>query len=257
MRKKSIFSFFVVLIAISLLTGLSWSKEEASSHKEKKLTTRYGARIVRKTLAPEGDLLTEPTLRFPDDQTPWKIVKGDAATGNNRHEYFFTIEADGEKLPAPKIELIWPGVDIAKVFGAKSSFEKIPDGITFTPSRSNPPTHVGISFRYGAVRMQIMDNWVIRKAGPYKARPWPANAIRAQINYLFAAREMCREMGFTQSEDPGFNGYITLFGFETNYPNGHVDCPPHFHIMLAWKDWTGTNAGHFLLDEEGKGLCGR
>ncbi|MDO5581980.1 MAG: hypothetical protein Q4G69_12695 [Planctomycetia bacterium] len=251
MRKKTVFSFFIVLIAVSLFSTQIWSKED-SSKKGKNSTTRYAAKIVRKTLAPEGDPLTEPTLRFPDDKTSWKIVKGDAFTGNNRHEYFFTIEADSQKLPAPKIELIWPGVEIAKVFGARGPFQKIPDGISFTPSGSRVPTHVGTSFQYGAVRMQIMDNWFIRKTGPYRSRPWPANAIRAQINYLFAAREMCRAMGFTQSEDPGFNGYITLYGFETNYPNGHVDCPPHFHIMLAWKDWTGTNAGHFLLDEEGK-----
>lgn len=112
MRKQGLFTFIILLVMLSPFAPRSWSKE-APSGKEKKSTTRYRAKIVRKTLAPEGDPLTEPILRFPEDKNIWKIVRDEASTGNNRHEYFFTIEADGEKQPDPKIELIWPGVDIA------------------------------------------------------------------------------------------------------------------------------------------------
>lgn len=103
----------------------------------------------------------------------------------------------------------------------------------------------------GSVHMAIQHNWEVRRAGSYRDGAWPAKQIQAQLNYLFAAREMCRAMGFARSGDPGFRGDIRLYGFETNFPNGHVDHPPHFHIMLGWPGWEGTHAGHFRLDAEG------
>jgi hypothetical protein len=43
-----------------------------------------------------------------------------------------------------------------------------------------------------------------------------------------------------------------VFGTDGNFPNGHEDYPPHFHIMLAWPGWLGTQAGHFQLDDAGR-----
>ncbi|MBM4045528.1 MAG: hypothetical protein FJ279_10470 [Planctomycetes bacterium] len=59
-------------------------------------------------------------------------------------------------------------------------------------------------------------------------------------------------MGYENTTDPGFVGDIRLYGFETNFPNGHTDHPPHFHIMLAWPGWLNTQVTHFRLDDAGR-----
>lgn len=58
-------------------------------------------------------------------------------------------------------------------------------------------------------------------------------------------------MGFADAPD-AVDGVINLYGFETNFPNGHVDAPPHFHIMLMWNVWQDNHVCHFILDTAGK-----
>ena len=99
--------------------------------------------------------------------------------------------------------------------------------------------------------MGIFHNVEGLQAGKYRGIPYPKNEIQAHLNYLFAAREMMREMGFTDSED-SVKGTINLYGFETNFPNGHVDFPPHFHIMLMWNGWQDNHFCHYILNEKGR-----
>jgi hypothetical protein len=146
----------------------------------------------------------------------------------------------------------WPGVRIARVLGADGKAEPISEGIRFKMRKGRAPTSVKTSLNYGIINMVIFHNWEVRRAGNYRKGPWPADAIQAQLNCLFAAREMCRVMGYAGASNPGFVGDIRLYGFETNFPNGHEDFPPHFHIMLAWPGWLGTQAGHFRLDNTGR-----
>ena len=88
------------------------------------------------------------------------------------------------------------------------------------------------SIDYGEnVNLILFHNWIIRRAGKYRSGSWPANEIQAQLNYLLAAREVCFDMGLAEAPDPGFVGSVGLYGFETNFPHGHVDYPPHFHIV--------------------------
>ena len=61
---------------------------------------------------------------------------------------------------------------------------------------------------------------------------------------------MMREAGFTQP-DCDLDAIIQLNGFETNFPNGHQDFPPHFHIMTRWDDWRYIQATHFILTDDG------
>ena len=136
--------------------------------------------------------------------------------------------------------------------GVAGTVSNTADGVTFRLSQKRSPTSVGTSLTYGAIHMHIFHNWEERRAGKYREGAWPTDTIRAQLNYLFAAREMCRAMGYANSGKTDFNGDIRLYGFESNFPNGHVDHPPHFHVMLGWPGWTGTQADHFILDEKGK-----
>lgn len=214
-----------------------------------------GAKLVRA----EPGATSEPpaSVVIASEAGQWTVKTGEAWTGMNAHEFYFTLESEAQAPHPPSVRIAWPGVRISRVLGAAGAVTNTSDGVAFTLGRGRAPTSIGTSLTSGAIHMHVFHNCEIRRAGKYREGAWPADIIQAQLNYLFAAREMCREMGFADSDKPGFNGDIRLYGFESNLPNGHVDHPPHFHIMLGWPGWTGTQAGHFLLDERGKILENR
>lgn len=210
---------------------------------------RLGARIIR---AEPGPTDVTPELRILDEPDAWTLVEADGFTMLNGREYDFTIESTAQREP-PRVEVRWPGVAIARVLGADGEVEQMADGVRFKLAPRPAKPTVQTTLRDGQhVIMAIFHNLEARRAGYYREGDWPETQIRAQLNYLFAAREAARAMGLTASEDPGFDGDVRLYGFETNFAHGHVDHPPHFHLMLGWPGWTGTQATHFRLDAEGR-----
>ncbi|MDO4557447.1 MAG: hypothetical protein Q4C47_00575 [Planctomycetia bacterium] len=206
-------------------------------------TTRWSAKITRKVWSET----TTPIVRSPDG---WRLCEDEKLTGLNRREYYFTLEADGKDQPAPIVQVLWPHVEIAQVYGG-DQVRRITDGVEFRPTTHTPPTAFWTPLPpFGAVNMVIFHNVEGLQAGPYRDLAWPGNQIAAHLNYLFAAREMMRLAGFTESEET-IDANINLYGFETNYPNGHRDFPPHFHIMTMWDDWREIQATHFILAEDG------
>jgi len=206
--------------------------------------TRYAAKVTKAALG-ATDL---PTVKVP---APWKVVEGDEAkTGLNAREYYFTIEAPGNTLPAPRVELVWPGVAVKTVYGAKE-IKRDGDTLAFTPTATKPPTGFTTGLAEGALRITVFHNVEGVQHGLYRDRPYPAAEVRAQNNWLFAARELFRKAGLADTNATE-GAFVQLFGFESNFPNGHVDAPPHFHVMLMWNGWKENNVGHYHLD--GKGL---
>ena len=67
---------------------------------------------------------------------------------------------------------------------------------------------------------------------------------KAVANFVFALREGFRRIGFDRKE--AFDGRIWLGGFDSNFPNGHTDFPPHFHLIPSARD--GTQTHHFYVD---------
>ncbi|MGN1273046.1 MAG: hypothetical protein ACI4UF_00530 [Thermoguttaceae bacterium] len=206
--------------------------------------TRFGAKITKSELAETAT----PTLELPEG---WKLVEGDAFTGLNRREYYFTIEAEGKDRPAPMVSVSWPNVQIAKIYGVKE--EKFSgSNATFRMNAGRTPTHFsGTLPHFGAVEVCVFHNVPGVQAGPYRGLPYPERQIQAHLNFMFASLEMMREMGFTDSAE-AVKGQINIYGFETNFPNGHVDFPPHFHIMVMWNGWRDNRVCHFILGEDGK-----
>lgn len=206
--------------------------------------TRYAAKVTKAALG-ATDL---PTVKLP---APWKVVEGDEAkTGLNAREFYFTIEAPGNTLPAPRVELVWPGVAVKTVYGAKE-ITRDGDTLAFTPTATKPPTGFTTGLVEGALRITVFHNVEGVQHGLYRDRPYPAAEVRAQNNWLFAARELFRRAGLADTNATE-GAFVQLFGFESNFPNGHVDAPPHFHVMLMWNSWKENNVGHYHLD--GKGL---
>ncbi|MDO4856552.1 MAG: hypothetical protein Q4A17_01235 [Thermoguttaceae bacterium] len=206
--------------------------------------TRFGAKITKSELVETAT----PTLELPEG---WKLVEGDAFTGLNRREYYFTIEAEGKDRPAPTVSVSWPNVQIAKVYGVKQAQISGSDA-TFRMNAGRTPTHFsGTLPHFGAVEVCVFHNVPGVQAGPYRGLPYPEPQIQAHLNFMFASLEMMREMGFTDSAE-AVKGQINIYGFETNFPNGHVDFPPHFHIMVMWNGWRDNRVCHFILGEDGK-----
>ena len=206
--------------------------------------TRYGAKIVKATL---GETVA-PTVEVP---APWRVLDGDdALTGLDARDWYFTIEAPGAGLPPPRVEATWPGVAVKCVVGAKDVM--IEDGrVSFTPTAWKAPTHFSSHWREQAVFMGIFHNVPGVQHGPYAGKPYPAAEAAAQNNWLLASRDMFLRAGFDRP-DTADGAAVNLYGFESNFPNGHVDHPPHFHVMLMWNRWHDNNVGHYHLD--GKGL---
>ncbi len=210
---------------------------------------RFGAKIVKQN---SSLATTKPTVKILDNPDDWDVVEGEGFTGVNEHEFFLTVESK-RTLPPPRVELTWPDVEIARVIGATGEPEQMAKGVRFKLHSGNNMASVKTMLDYGPkLRMAIFHNQEVRRAGHYKDGKWPANEIQSQLNFLFAAREMCRSMGIESTDDSGFEGAVHLYGFETNFPNQHVDAPPHFHILLVWPDWTGTQVTHFRLNDAGR-----
>ena len=211
--------------------------------------TRYGACLIRSEL---GDVDNVPKIVLSDDAVSdgWKLVQGEAFTGLDAHRFYFTIEAPGINVPAPVVFVEWKGVKIERALGA-DIINEIDDGFQLKPVTRNAPTGAFTEISVGAVRLGVFHNWEIRRCGPYREGRYPEVEIRAHLNYLLAILEVCRAYGWTDTSDPDFVDHINLYGFETNFPNGHRDFPPHFHVMLAWDGWSAAQVGHYLLDSHG------
>lgn len=234
---RSTFGFLTVL-----LLALSFFAAPAQSQSPQ--MTRWGAKITKAEFAETS----APELELPDG---WKLCDDEAFTGVNPREYYFTLEAEGANLPAPTVEVHWPDVKISRVYGG-SCVQFTEDGVEFKMNSHRAPTSFTSSLpAEGAIHLGIFHSVRGMQAGPYRNLPYPEAQIQAHLNYLFAAREMMRQLGFGDSAD-SVDGVINLYGFETNFPNGHKDFPPHFHVMLMWDSWNENQACHFILDEKGK-----
>ena len=229
----------LTLVVAVLLVASAHAATKAETQK----VTRYGARIYRKHRVDTAP----PVLRLPE---PWRLVDGDeGVTGCDRRLYYFTIEADGEAVPSPTVTVSWPGVEISSVAGA-NNVKMTTGGVILKPTAKSGGASYITCVRDGVIDLGIHHHVEGAQHGPYAGRPLPWAKIRASDNWRAACHAMFKEAGFTSGEDTG-GASIRLFGFDSNYPNHHVDHPEHFHVMLAWGGWENNNVGHYILDKDG------
>ena len=119
-------------------------------------------------------------------------------------------------------------------------------------SRRNPVeeanVHLSTSISSeGCLSLTIMHHREEWKAGPYADYPFPTNEIRAANNFAFGLREAFRRLGFAR-DGAVRDGRIWLATFDSNFPDGHTDFPPHFHIGLSCRD--GSQVHHFYIRRE-------
>ncbi len=248
-------SLGVAPLFLAAFFSLATSRDVALEAAE---TTRFGAVLIPSAPVEPSDAKSRkferPQIVFSekDNAADWRVVEGEAHVGVDATRFYFTVEAPGANVQAPRVEVVWPGVEVARVLGARDGkFEKTERGVSFELASRTAPTCVFTEVPFGAVRLGVFHNREERRAGPYREGVYPEPQIKAQLNFMIGALEVCRELGWTETTTPGFVDHINLYGFETCYPNGHRDFPPHFHIMLGWDGWAGAHVAHYLLDAKG------
>lgn len=92
---------------------------------------------------------------------------------------------------------------------------------------------------------------IARRAGAYAHGAFPVRQRRAADNLQFAQREVIRRTGLGDYVAQEKLGAIQVMGFDTNFPHGHADAPPHMHMHLRWPLNAGTQIGHYYIDEAG------
>jgi hypothetical protein len=92
-----------------------------------------------------------------------------------------------------------------------------------------------------------------RRAGDYASGEFPTVQREAAGNLEFGLLEAIRRLGLDHYVDDQNLGRLFLMGFDTNYPHGHRDSPPHFHLALWLANYRGTGSliPHLYLTPQG------
>jgi len=69
---------------------------------DKATLIRCGAKLVKAELGIEQ----MPRVAITDEIGRWNIMKGEAWTGVNPHEFYFTLEAMAKDAAPPKVEIV-------------------------------------------------------------------------------------------------------------------------------------------------------
>lgn len=223
----------------------------------------YSVKLVKS--AP-GLCQTAPRIEFLEGGEGWRVTDKPHHNHENDWEIVFEIEHDDTKprLPelafharcAPAARVIVGKTDVAfKLEDGRTRFQLVDDSrgaqlmeVVWRNSRGGWPIH----FRH---------NWPMRRAGKYADGTYPAKALDAVHNYLLAAHEVFRRMG-DMGPGPGrnFQGDLVLMGTEVGTTRGHLDFPPHVHLMhyqysastAGKRDFISRLVPHFYLDDEGR-----
>ena len=188
-------------------------------------------------------------------------------SGENRWEIYFNIQTSTPKFKQERLKIVAPGIEAARVIIGHTdvAFEQTADEITFELVDDRSMGQYIKSGQYqnplGGYPIGFIHNWEIRKAGKYALEQFPQKQFRAVPNYLLAAQEVLRQMGNMGPGAPKpFEGNISLLGSEVASSRGHMDYPPHVHIMLYefqkgkqgdFGHMLSRLAPHFYMDEEG------
>jgi hypothetical protein len=207
-----------------------------------------------------------PRLEFATHGDSWSLVDKAHHRGENDWEVYFEIETDAAEPPLAEAFFVVPGVRAARVIVGKTDVPFTQDGdlvrFRLVDDRSRGPL-MQVVYRgpRGGHPIYFIHNWEMRRAGRYAEDPYPALQIAAIKNYLLAAHEVFRVMGDVGPGDPkAFRGDLVLMDTEIAATRGHLDYPPHIHIMHyqfedaadGRREWVSRLVPHIYMDDEGR-----
>lgn len=221
-----------------------------------------------KVIKEKEQFCTSPTrIEFSSDEWYFnpRLDHNGNFYGENIREVYFNIQSDATDFSPAKLKIFIPGVNAARVIVGYTDvpFEQVGDAVQFEliDDRSRGQLmQLMYQSPWGGYPVAFIHNWKIRKAGEYASEDFPAAEFASVHNYLLAAQEVLRQMG---NMGPGlskpFKGEIVLMGSEAAATRGHMDYPPHVHIMHyefgnginSEKEWKSRLVPHFYMDKLG------
>jgi len=216
-----------------------------------------------------GRAASPPVLTFETGQGAWQIIDRPTFRGENDWEAYWELESARPDPPLPKVTVTLPGIGAQRVLVGKTDVPFTQDGdrVTFELVK-DLSRGLGIEVVYrsprGGLPIYLRHNWPMRRAGEYARDPYPDGAVRAIKNHLLAAQEALRRM-VEAGDIGGFDGEIVLMDSEINATRGHLDYPPHVHIMhyqfavdaAGKRDFVSRLVPHIYLDEAGRTVSNR
>ena len=177
--------------------------------------------------------------------------------GQNPREVFFYL-----KVPTSEKQIVDVKVDVGDlavraVVVEKSylQFRRKGSELTFNlpviPRQRSSTLEVQTNLNWPGVTVRVEHAFESRRAGKYTTGPWPALQRQAALNLEFGLREAVRALGLDREVCERGLGRIHMMGFDTNFPLGHEDFPPHVHIILRWPHFAGSQAPHLYLTDNG------
>jgi hypothetical protein len=185
--------------------------------------------------------------------------------GENLREVYFNIESKDSGFSPATIKIHIPGAKAARVIVGYTDvlFEQAGDTVQFelVDDRSRGQLmQMMYQSPWGGYPIAFIHNWGMRKSKEYASEEFPAVKFASVHNYLLATQEVLRQMGNMGPEgSKPFKGEISLMGSEVAGTRGHVDYPPHVHIMHyefgkevnGEKEWKSRLVPHLYMDESG------
>jgi hypothetical protein len=92
-----------------------------------------------------------------------------------------------------------------------------------------------------------------RRDGKYQSGAWPAVQLKSAHTLEFAQLLAIRMLGLDSQVVDRNIGSLDLMGFDTDFPHGHEDYPPHMHMILWWPTPTGAGSliAHYYITPQG------
>ncbi len=221
---------------------------------EPSASTIVGVKLLKTTLGAEGQ---PPIIQLPQDCLSCSVLHGPFYEGQNAREVFFYLNVPVSHKRIENVRVNIGDLKVRAVIVEKSylQFRRSGDELTFdlpvVPRARSSTLEVQTNLNWPGMTVRIEHAFKDRRAGMYATGPWPAVQRQAALNLEFGLRNAIRDLGLNQEVCSRALGRIHLMGFDTNFPLGHADYPPHIHIILRWPHFAGSQAPHFYLSGSG------
>lgn len=234
--------------------SFSYFPHEVSAQEEIPGTTVVGIKLMK---SERGKVADRATIQPPADCTQCVVLRGPFYEGQNARELFFYLRVPSSVKSIRAVHVNTGGITIRAVIVEKNSIPYsqrdgvIEFALPINPRERSSTLELQTNLEWPGLTIRIEHAFEDRRAGTYADGPWPATERQAALNLEFGLREAIRKLGIDQKVYSQGLGTIHLMGFDTNYPLGHEDSPPHIHIILRWPHFAGSQAPHLYLTSEG------
>jgi hypothetical protein len=217
-------------------------------------STIVGIKLMK---SQRGAIAVHAAIEAPANCAQCTVLHGPIYEGQNAWEVFFYLRVPTSEKTIPGIQVQLGGIAIRAVIVEKNSipFSQHGDSVELDlpvdPRERSSTLELQTNLEWPGLTVRIEHAYKDRRAGTYAKGLWPATERQAALNLEFGLREAIRALGLDQEVYAQGLGTIHLMGFDTNYPLGHEDSPPHIHIILRWPHFAGSQAPHLYLTSAG------